>query len=245
MEAIEQWTFAKLLTEYMAHDIFFERDCALKELPWSLQIEVKRIVAVLNAFTGGNYEAESKDGKRKINEAFSEGFQFSDNRCSVEQLSQLRELFPVIEDMFDEFEVYEEGRPRICEFYRHLFALYHASYKYVTAFDDLRKNMYTDAFLVFDAFKRKKINTYIIDQVKTIYKAFKILLGEMLSQKYSTPELVDKYGYPHETDEQLEGYDRKWSRYYGYNYRDFIKPLNYIDRFNPALSKIPKKSEVN
>lgn len=232
MEDYKEWSFGELIAEYMAHGIFFERDCALKDLPWSLQIEVKRIVSVLNAFTGGNYEADSKDGKIKIKDAFSEGFHLRNNLCTNEQLVELRELFPVIDDMFDEFD---DDPPRICDFFRYLFAVYQAIYNYVTVFDDLHLNMYTDEFLVYDTFKRKKINTHMVEQGKTIYKAFKILLGDIIAQKISISELIEKYGYPAETDKQLEEYDKKWSHYHGYQYREFIKPNNYIDRFNRAL----------
>lgn len=234
MEEYKEWNFEKLVTEYLSHSFFFERDCILKDIPMSLQIEIKRIVSVLNAFTTGNYEADSKHGKHIINEAFREGFHLGDNLCTDEQLADMRSLFPVIDDMFDEFE-YET--PRICEFYRHLFTVYQASYNYITVFDNLRSDLYTDEFLVFDAFKRTKINSHIIEQVKTIYKAFEILLGDMVNKTLTTMELVEKYNYPAETNVQLEEYDKRWCRYYGYKYKDFIKPNNYLDKFNNVLSR--------
>lgn len=229
MEEYTEWSFESLLTEYMALGIYFDRECKFKQLPRSLQIEVKRFTAALNAFTGGHFNARNSKGKKAIMEAFAEGFGKGNELCTNQQLADLRKLFMVIEDLFAEFE---DEKPKVSDFYRYLFATYHDSYRYVTVFDNLRIDLYTEEFLFFDAFKLTKINNHIQKKVKTIFTAIKILLGEMCDKKFSTSELIANYGYPDVSNEQLAAYNQKWCRYYGFKYREAISSKNYIDRYN-------------
>lgn len=73
-----------------------------------------------------------------------------------------KEIDDQVDDLYSEFE---DERPIVSNFYRYLFAAYQASYDYVTAFDDLVDWQYTDAFFVVDSFKRKEINTHIVEKV--------------------------------------------------------------------------------
>lgn len=227
MEDHKEWSFDKLLTEYMAEWVFFERKGSFDKLPWSLQIEVKRIVSVLNAFTGRSYDPSTTEGKQEIIEAFEHGFNHQNKKCTDEQLYQLRELLPQVDDIFSEFE---DERPCVSDFYIYLFAAYKACYNYLTAFEDLVDYKYTDSFFVIDAFKRKKINTHIVEKVKIIFKVFKILLGDMCTQKFTTSVLIENYGYPDVEYEKLVEFNKKWCKFHGIHFKDFRKSKKYIDK---------------
>lgn len=227
MEDHKDWSLGKLITEYMAEWVYFGMGGTFDKLPWSLQIEVRRITSVLNAFTGGNYDPTTPEGKQEIIDAFEGGFNIGDELCSDEQLEQLQELLPQVDDMFSEFE---DERPRVSDFYRYLFAAYQASYDYVTAYDDLVDFKYTDAFFVVDAFKRKNINTHIVEKVKIIFKAFKILLGDMSRLRFTTSELIEKYNYPDVPYEKLVEFNKKWCRFHGINFLDFRKSKKYDEK---------------
>lgn len=213
------WKFNTLIDEYFAEWIYFRKGGSFKELPWSLQIEVMRITSALNAFTNGNYNAETLEGKKEIIEAFEMGFGRQDKICSDEQLQQLQELFPDGDELFSEFE----ERPCIGDFYRHLFSIYQASYDYVTVFDDMTDDMYTDAFNLADAFKREKINTHIIEKCRIIYRAIKVLLGDMCNKSFTKSELIKCYGYPDVDYEKLVEFNKKWCRHHGIKFKDYSK----------------------
>lgn len=227
MENHKEWSFAKLLTEYMAEWVFFGRECRFETLPWSLQIEVRRITSVLNAFTGGSYDPTTAEGKQEIIDAFEQGFNRQDELCTDEQLEELKVLLPQVDDLYSEFD---DERPIVSDFYRYLFTAYQASYDYITVFDDLVDSRYTDAFFVIDAFKRKKINTHINQKVKIIFKCFKILLGDMFNKRFTTSELIKNYGYPDVDYEKLIEFNKKWCRFHGINFRDFRKSKKYAER---------------
>ena len=71
---ITEWSFFDLLWEYLEIIFYFKSDEPWEEYPWFTQVELKKIVAVLNAFTGGNYIVETMEGKKKIDEVFCTGF---------------------------------------------------------------------------------------------------------------------------------------------------------------------------
>lgn len=227
MEDYKEWSFDKLLTEYMAAWVFFRTDVRFEKLPWSLQIEIRRITSVLNAFTGISYDPTTAEGKQEIIDAFEQGFNLQDELCTDEQLDELKVLLPQVDDLYSEFE---KERPIVSDFYRHLFAVYQASYDYVTAFDDLTDCHYTDAFFVVDAFKRKKINTHIVEKVEIIFKCFRILLGDMVKIRITTSDLIEKCGYSDVDYEKLVEFNKKWCRFHGINFRDFRKSKKYIER---------------
>lgn len=122
-----------------------------------------------------------------------------------------KEIDDRVDDLYSEFE---DERPIVINFYRYLFAAYQARYDYVTAFEDLVDWQYTDAFFVVDSFKRKGINTHIVEKVKIIFKCFKILLGDMINKRFTTSELIDKYGYPEVEYEKLVEFNKKWCRFH-------------------------------
>lgn len=69
---ITEWSFFDLLWEYLEIIFYFKSDEPWEEYPWFTQVELKKIVAVLNAFTGGNYIVETMEGKKKIDEVFAQ-----------------------------------------------------------------------------------------------------------------------------------------------------------------------------
>lgn len=227
MEDYKEWSFGELMTEYMAEWVFFRTSIRFEKLPWSLQIEVRQITSVLNAFTGRTYDPTTPEGKQEIIDAFEQGFDMQDDLCTDKQLENLKVLLPQVDDLFSEFE---DKRPTVCDFYRYLFAAYQASYDYVTAFEDLTDSLYTDVYFVVDAFKRKKINTHIVEKVKIIFKCFKVLLGDMVKKKLTTSELIENYDYPDVDYEKLVEFNKKWCRFHGINFRDFRKSKNYTER---------------
>lgn len=227
MDIHNEWSFGKLLTEYMAEWVFFGTSIRFEKLPWSLQVEVRRITSVLNAFTGRSYDPTTPEGKQEIIAAFEQGFNLQGELCTDEQLEELRILLPQVDDLYSEFE---DERPIVSNFYRYLFAAYQASYDYVTAFDDLVDWQYTDAFFVVDSFKRKEINTHIVEKVKIIFKCFKILLGDMINKRFTTSELIDKYGYPEVEYEKLVEFNKKWCRFHDIDFRDFRKSKKYVGK---------------
>lgn len=227
MDNHKEWSFGKLVTEYMADWFFFRTDVRFEKLPWSLQVEVRRITSVLNAFTGRSFDPKTNEGKQEIIDAFEQGFNLKDELCTDEQLEELKVLLPQVDDLYSEFE---KERPIVSDFYRHLFAIYQASYDYVTVFDDLADCLYTDAFFVVDAFKRKKINTHIVEKVTIIFKCFKILLGDMVKKRFTSSELIEKCGYPDVDYEKLVEFNKKWCRFHGINFRDFRKSKKYAER---------------
>lgn len=227
MDNHKEWSLSKLVTEYMAEWIFFGTGVRFEKLPWSLQIEVRRITTVLNAFTSRSYDPTTAEGKQEIIDAFEQGFNLRDEFCTDEQLEELRILLPQVDDLYSEFE---KERPIVSDFYRHLFAIYQASHEYVTAFDDLTDCHYTDAFFVVDAFKRKKINTHIVEKVKIIFKCFKILLGDMVKKRFTTSELIENYGYPDVDYEKLVEFNKKWCKFHGINFKNFRKSKKYAER---------------
>lgn len=227
MENYKEWSFGDLLTEYLAEWVFFRTEIAFEKLPWSLQIEVRRITSVLNAFTGGSYDPTTADGKQGIVDAFEKGFNLQDELCTDNQLEELKVVLPQVDDLYSEFEV---EKPKISEFYEYLFATYQASYDYVTAFDDLIDRLYTDAFVVVDAFKRKKINSHILQNIKIIFRCFDILLGDLVNKRFTTAELIENFGYPDEDHEKLLEFNKKWCRFHGIKLSDFRKSRNYAAR---------------
>lgn len=227
MEDHKEWSFCILLKEYMAEWFFFGKKCGFEDLSWSLQIEVRRIASVLDAFTGRCYDPMTVEGKQEIIDAFEQGFNLKDELCTDEQLEELRVLLPQVDDLYSEFE---DERPIVSDFYRYLFAAYQASYDYVTVFDDLADCQYTDEFFVVDAFKRKEINAYIVEKAKTIFKCFKVLLGDMVEKKFTMSELIENYGYPDVDYEKLVEFNKRWCRFHGINFRDFRKSKKYTER---------------
>lgn len=64
IEDHREWSFGKLLTEYMGEWVFFGMNGSFDKLPWSLRIEVRRIVSVLNALVGVMILQQPKGSKR-------------------------------------------------------------------------------------------------------------------------------------------------------------------------------------
>ena len=226
MEDCKEWTFWKLLDEYMSTDYFFGTGCLWDELPWSIQIELSRLVAVLNAFTGGHYDVTTDEGKGEVIDAFENGFNMRDKPCTNKQLEKLKQLFPEIDDLFDELE---DERPLIRDFYRYLFAVYHASFNYVTIYNNLLNHKYTDEFWVVNSFKDQNMDAHIVKKVGTIRRAFKILLGDTCNKKFTKSELIEKFGYPDIKPEKLADFNKKWCRFNGIRPIDFRKIRSYFN----------------
>lgn len=219
MDDHKVWKFNTLIDEYFAEWIYFGKTVAFNELPWSVQIEIKRLTSALNAFTNATYNAETIEGKQEIREAFEMGFNLQNKTCQDEQLQQLQALFSDGSELFSEFD----ERPRIADFYRHLFFVYQASYDYVTVFNDMPDDKYSDEFIIVNAFKLKNINTHIVEKCRTIYRAIKVPLGDMCEKSFTTSELIERYGYPDIDYEKLVEYNKQWCQSHGIKFKDYRK----------------------
>lgn len=62
---ITEWSFFDLLWEYLEIRFYFKSDEPWEEYPWFTQVELKKIVAVLNAFTGGELYRGNYGGQKE------------------------------------------------------------------------------------------------------------------------------------------------------------------------------------
>ena len=83
---ITEWSFFDLLWEFLEIRFYFKSEESWEEYPWFTQVEIKKIIAVLNAFTGEHYIVGTMESKKKIHDVFSTGFGhyfdfYTESRC--------------------------------------------------------------------------------------------------------------------------------------------------------------------
>ena len=190
----DYWEFPILLYRFLENENIFCNDWeyGYSLYPWEVRAELKGFQAVLNAFTGGTYNITTNAGRRKIYDAFLTGFGRGENKCSNEQLKQLRELFPYRSDIFEYWENHE--KPSIGALYEVVFASLVHGIRYITLFSHYPQGAVP--LRIIERFKSMEIDKHVDDMDDTFIKAIIILLGSDFERKINRSELIKKYGYP-------------------------------------------------
>lgn len=178
----KEWDFSALLWEYCELRFYFKSNETWEYYPWCTQIELKKICAVLNAITGGNYVVETMTGKKEIENAFYHGFGLGSNLYTEKQGDQLQELMKCPE-LFKYL-----GRmhlPFVADFYEELYKAYEAGHKYITWFDlvDIEIKNNDTIFKIIDEFKFQMQDRFIYKMNRIIVKAMIILLTRVRDKR--------------------------------------------------------------
>lgn len=190
----KEWNFHAVLWEFLELKCYFDSDESWDYYPWFTQVEVKKVVAALNAITGSNYEAETINGKKEILEAFRNGFGLEATLYTESQKDELKSILRC-DDLFNELG--KMALPYVGEFYEELYLAFEAGHKYITRFDFVPTDVKNDpVFRIVDGFKYEKQDKLIYNKNRLISKAMIILLGKKFNRTFATDELIEKYSYP-------------------------------------------------
>lgn len=199
---ITEWSFFDLLWEYLEIKYYFKSDEPWEEYPWFTQVELKKIVAVLNAFTGGNYIVETMEGKKKIDEVFCTGFGHYFDFYTEKQMLEIKKSLKG-HGLFRELG--KTTFPAVGYFYKELFKTFEAGHKYITKFDFLPLNIKKDpVFQILNGFKFERQDKLIYRFNRKVCEAMMILLGEKFRRTFTTAELIANYGYPNVEHAKIE-----------------------------------------
>ena len=220
------WDAKRLVQEYMkeASSIYRYKGKLFKNIPWSNQIRIKRIASVLRAFFG--LKGQEKKPIAFITSVF-DGWKFS----RILEYSSLSEedhasLHILLKDAIADGRRYESlmrmqdsrrnmdsspervEREKILDRHLMLHVLFEyriAAQKLVTLFDGVMEGT-VGAYLAILAVKGACINPLKCSNEK-IDDIIVILLGNQFKQSFSEEELKLNYGYPKETDQELNEWD--------------------------------------
>lgn len=191
---ITEWSFFDLLWEFLEIRFYFKSEDPWEEYPWYTQVELKKIIAVLNAFTRGNYIVETMDGKKEIDHAFCTGFGHYYNFYSEKQMFEIKKL---LKDHGLFRQLGKTALPRVGQFYEELFKAFEAGHKYITKFDFLSLNIKKDpVFQILNGFKFERQDKLIYKFNQKVCESMMILLGEQFRKTFTTAELIANYSYP-------------------------------------------------
>ena len=199
---ITEWSFFDLLWEYLELKFYFKSDESWEEYPWFTQVELKKIIAVLNAFTGEHYIVETMEGKKKIHNAFSSGFGHYLDFYTEKQMLEIKKLLNG-HGLF--LNLGKTTFPTVGHFYEELFKAYEAGHKYITKYDFLPLNVKKDpVFQILNGFKFERQDKLIYRFNCKVCEAMMILLGEKFRRTFTTTELIANYGYPNVEHAKIE-----------------------------------------
>lgn len=188
---LSKWEFSHLLYQYLENYYYFKWQYHFHNYPF--RYELKKLEAVLNAFTGKKYNIESDEDRDEIQELIEYGFDLGDTLCSDKQLEKLKELFPHKVEIFNSFK---QDRPSIGEFYLIIFDVLRYGFHYITT-PEFYEQKYPPEANIVHTFKDREIDKHIDDNDDILIEAIIILLGdELCSQSFTRKELQDKYNYP-------------------------------------------------
>lgn len=188
---LKNWEFPHLIYQYLENYYYFKWQYHFGDQIFRYKYELKKLQAVLNAFTGKTFDIESDEGRDEIQELFEWGFELEDELCNDVELASLCSLFPQQRELFDKFKDY---RPRKRDFYILLFDSLFYGFEYITTFYDVK---YPPEANIVHTFKEREIDEHIDYNDDILIKAIMVLLGDELCGKtFTTKELKEKYGYP-------------------------------------------------
>lgn len=197
----EEWDFIVLLAEYYELDSYFEdEDSTFDDLPWFIQIDLKKLKSALIAITGKMYNVETPEGKKEIADDFQTGFGYGSNQIKPEQICQLKALFGN-DHLFDKLDI---DTTTIGDFYYKFFKAYKAGYKYMVSFETFCSvHGIEPEYTIIDAFKWNEIDPIIAEKNLTFFKGMKILLGERFERSFTLEELINNYNYPSTSNDEV------------------------------------------
>lgn len=194
--------FKSMLYKYLHYEYIFSSDKEFKYWPWSTQIELKQLQAILFAFSGESFNVEAENGTDKIRDAFNYGFGREYLYCNNEQIQQLKEILP---QKYNYFTRFQRKRPRVGQFYETLFRIVCAGYKYITLFSST--SCAPVAFSILNYYKSAQIDRYIDQHNNILIEAMKIVLDENFRKSFTIRELIKDYSYPDVSQDEIEKYN--------------------------------------
>lgn len=188
------WEFPILLYRFLEEESLFIGNWNYKfeDYPWEVRAELKGFQAVLNAFTNSSYRIQSDKGRHKIHHAFMHGFGKAKEKCTDEQLAQLKKLFPYWDNIFRDWQ---KNKPTIGALYEVAFAMLYHGFKLITIFNDYYPKG-SAAYTIIETFHSKNISQLVDDMNDNFIKAILILLGPEFERKIERSELIRNWGYP-------------------------------------------------
>lgn len=197
----EIWNFIVLLAEYCELDFYFkDEDSNFEELPWFIQVDLKKLESALIAISGNRYNVETQEGKKVIIDHFQTGFGYGCNKITQEQICQLKALLGN-DHLFDKLDI---NVTTISDFYYKLFEAEKSGYKYIVSFKPFCcvYGMPTESEII-EAFKWNEIDQIIAEKNLTFIKCLKILLGERYERSFTRDELIKKFNYPTTNNDEV------------------------------------------
>lgn len=201
-----QWNFSTLLFEYFELEFYFESDYLWDDLPWFVQVDLRKVESALKAITGRHYQIDTLAGKEEIMYDFYHGFGRGAQPCTEDQIKWLRELFKN-NRLFNNLK---GEKPIIDEFYYEIYISYKAGYQYITSFEHYYHAVITPEYEIIDAFKWREIDSLIIEKSEVLLKGMIILLGKNFEKIFSTGELIANYAYPAVCNSQVLDAKKKY-----------------------------------
>lgn len=191
--AEDTWEFPVLLYRFLEEENLFKGKWEYKfeAYPWEIRAELKGFQAVLNAFTNGNYRVQSERGRHKIRHAFMHGFGKAKEKCTDEQLTRLKDLFPYWDNSFRDWQ---KDKPMVGALYEVAYAMLYHGFKFFTILNDYPKE--SVAYAIVETFHRKEICHVVDDLCDNFIKAILILLGPEFERKIERSELIQNWDYP-------------------------------------------------
>lgn len=184
----KKWTFPLVIYQYLEnYDHFYWGKSFQSEI---FSIELKKLQSLIYAYTGVNYNVESAEGRDKIKELFDTAFGLSYLICTDEQIEKLRSLFPHKAELFD---LYQDEKPLIADFYTLIFDLLRQGFEYITLFSAFGIG---DVMDIISQYKEKEIDKHVDDKDDILVEAIMVLLGDNFRKSFSRKELIAKYKFP-------------------------------------------------
>ena len=185
----------RLFYSFFEIDYVFDGGKNFDELSWGTQIETLRLIAALRAFTDKEYDISNLEPiASAFYSCFGVGYEDLDNN----DIEELKQFFPGVEQRLD---TCKNNCLRKENFYRPLFRIIGAGYEYLTMFNGV---LCADkGFIAIDRYKSLNIDRFICEQNYQLIQAMKVVLGGNFRKTFTIQQLIENYGYPSVTDEEL------------------------------------------
>lgn len=191
MGTVQEWNFEAMIYLYLRFEYAFCDIGEFDQMSKNTQIELLKLQSILNAFTEGKYDIQSRNGRKAIEFAFTSGFDIGESLCSREKIIQLKNLFTCQNVNFQRLR---KERILIKQIYEPIFQTLKAGYKYMTLFNTTV--CLSNAQSIIASFKSSEIDSYIYGRNEILVDALKIILGISNDKHFTTHELIEKYNYP-------------------------------------------------
>ncbi len=185
----ENWTFRSMLRQYYETRRYFRDNLYFDTLPTYFKIELKKLEAIVNAFTDGHYKIHNEWSKIKVRELIENGFSCKHRLCTAELIDRLKAMLPYKEQIFEECKI---ERPTQDTFYYNLFLTVEIGFMYI---DNIQMaNSPASTLLVSDC--NRSIKQIVKRENDKLIEIMLFMLGDKFRRYFTREILIEQWGFP-------------------------------------------------